>query len=211
MFALPLFQRRHAARWGVYEHAASAQSPDDLRFFTAVVVHGPQVLTKTGEDLPSLMSALLLACEQALPALPRVPFFKTHVRPTAWVIPDAQCHTFEWACLPSWGPPDIDAECRLEASVRMQLAPHQVVLDYQVHQPVTGSLQATVWAYAASKLNERIEHMKELGFDLQVFTAQSQALGLASFFRHSFKSQQALQQRISEQLVSYLRQGEVPC
>ncbi len=211
MFALPLFQRRHAPRWGVFEHAASAQSPDDARFFTAVVVHGQQVLTQTGVDLPSLMSALLLAFERAWPALPRVPFFKTHVRPTAWVIPDTQCLTFEWTCLPSWGPPDIEAECRLEASVRMQLAPHQVALDYQVHQPVTGSLQATVWAYEAFKLHERMAHMKELGFDLQVFTAQSQALGLASFFRHSFKSQQALQQRISEQLVSYLRQGEVPC
>lgn len=176
-----------------------------------MVVHGQQVLTQTGVDLPSLMSALLLAFERAWPALPRVPFFKTHVRPTAWVIPDTQCLTFEWTCLPSWGPPDIEAECRLEASVRMQLATHQVALDYQVHQPVTGSLQATVWAYEAFKLHERMAHMKELGFDLQVFTAQSQALGLASFFRHSFKSQQALQQRISEQLVSYLRQGEVPC
>ena len=198
-------------RWGVFEHAASAQSPDDARFFTAVVVHGQQVLTQTGVGLPSLMSALLLACERAWPALSHVPFFKTNDRPTAWVIPDAQCLTFEWACLPSWGPHDIEAECRLEASVRMQLAPHQVALDYQVHQPVTGSLQATVWAYEAFKLHERMAHMKELGFDLQVFTAQSQALGLASFFQHSFKSQQALQQRITEQLVSFLRQGEVPC
>jgi hypothetical protein len=44
-----------------------------------------------------------------------------------------------------------------------------------------------------------------------VFTAQSQMLGLASFFRHSFKSQQALQQHMTEQLVSMCRQGEVPC
>ena len=93
----------------------------------------------------------------------------------------------------------------------MQLAPHQVALDYQVHQPIAGGLQVTVWAYEAFKLNERIAQMKDLGFDLQVFTAQSQMLGLASFFRHSFKSQQALQQRMTEQLVSMLRQGEVPC
>jgi hypothetical protein len=176
-----------------------------------VVVHGQQVLTQTGEDLPSLMSELLLARERAWPVSRGDVIFKANVRPTAWVIPDAQCLAFEWTCLPSWGPHDIEAECRLEASVRMQLAPDQVALDYQVHQPIAGSLQVTVWAYEAFKLNERIAQMKDLGFDLQVFTAQSQMLGLASFFRHSFKSQQALQQHMTEQLISMLRQGEVPC
>jgi len=211
LFALPLFQRRHAPRWGVYEHPAPAQSSDAEVFFTAVVVHDQQVLAQTGEDLPSLMSELLLARERAWPVSRGDVIFKANVRPTAWVIPDAQCLAFEWTCLPSWGPHDIEAECRLEASVRMQLAPDQVALDYQVHQPIAGSLQVTVWAYEAFKLNERIAQMKDLGFDLQVFTAQSQMLGLASFFRHSFKSQQALQQRMTEQLVSMLRQGEVPC
>ena len=211
MFALPLFQRRHAPRWGVYEHSASEQSSDAQGFFTAVVVHGQQVLTQTGVDLPSLMSELLLARERAWPVSRGDVIFKANVRSTAWVIPDAQCLAFEWTCLPSWGPHDIEAECRLEASVRMQLAPDQVALDYQVHQPIEGSLQVTVWAYDAFKLNERIAQMKDLGFDLQVFTAQSQMLGLASFFRQSFKSQQALQQRMTEQLVSMLRQGEVPC
>jgi hypothetical protein len=178
---------------------------------TAVVVQDQQALTQTGLDLPSLMSELLLARELAWPALPSGPFFKANFRPTAWVIPDAQCLTFEWACLPSWGPLDIEAECRLEASARMQLAPNQVALDYRVHQPVKGRLQVTVWAYEDDKLTERVAQMKKLGFDLQVFTAQSHVLGLAGFFRHSFKSQQALQLRMSEQFASFLRQGEVPC
>lgn len=176
-----------------------------------VVCQDQQVLTQTGADLPQLMSQLLQARALAWPASPSARFFKANFKPTAWVIPDSLYFTFEGACLPNWGPHDIDAECRLEASARMQLAPDQLALDYKVHQSAHGGLQVTVWAYEQSKLTSRSLQMKNLGFDLQVFTAQSQVAGLAGFFRHSFKSQQDLQVRMSEQMASFLSQGEVPC
>ncbi len=208
---MSLFQRLHAPRWGVYQHAELAQSLAHRGGFTAVVVHGQQVLTHTGLQLTRVMSELLQTQALAWPALSHDVFFKVKHRPAAWIIPDAQCLTFEWLCWPHWGPHDIEAECRLEASVRMQLAPQQVALDYRVHQPVKGSLQITVWAYEMFKLHERMAQMKDLGFELKVFTTQSQWPGLARFFRHSFKSQQALHQRILEQMASVPCAGEAAC
>lgn len=209
--ALPLLHRSHAPRWGVYEHAPPAQPPAAVEVFTAVVVQDQQVFSQTGDDLSNLLHDLWRPFEHAKSASPRAAFYKANDRPAAWVVPDSQCLTFEWACLPSWGPQDIDAECRVEASLRMQLAVDEVALDFRVHQPSKGNLQITVMAYELIKIKTRVAQMKALGFDLQVFTAQNQWLGLASFFRHSFKSQKAMQERMTDQAALFLRHGQVPC
>ena len=57
--AMSLFQRLHVPRWGVYQHAELAQSLAHRGGFTAVVVHGQQVLTHTGLQLTRVMSELL--------------------------------------------------------------------------------------------------------------------------------------------------------
>jgi hypothetical protein len=99
----------------------------------------------------------------------------------AWVLPDVQVDCFEWACLPTWGPDDIDAECRLEASARSQIPVADLALDFKVHRTSEGQLWAKVWHCSQAHINALKMQTQTLNLSLKLVTVQSQAAELENF------------------------------
>jgi len=208
LFALPSFQWPIAPRWGIYAHATS---PD---LFTVVAVQGHQILFQTGLNLVAQV-ALLQRTIQSKRSSPSV--FKNilQVGPfkprAAWVMPDAHIESFEWPCAPEWGPQDIEAECRLEASSRLQIPALDLALDYEVQRAPDGQLWVRVWTCRQTQLNAQTAQMHSLGLQLRVVTAYSHLDELARFFKSSVLAQQQLHQRIDAQVAVCIQSGDVTC
>ena len=149
--------------------------------FTVLASKDGQVFQHTGVNLTHQVENTLRDLALAWPRRGRRSLFKPPLPWVAWVLPDAQLTCFEWPCSPSWGPRDIEAECRLEASARMQTPIADMALDYIVQRTPEGQLTVKVWHYPQVKVNALTLQAKELGLTLQVITAHSQKTDVANF------------------------------
>jgi hypothetical protein len=208
LFALPSCQWPQEPRWGVYAHAASPN------LFTVLAVQNNRVLVQTGLNLAVQIGLL----RRVLPAQwPRPSVFKkvkqmTQFKPSAaWVMLDSQMESFEWPCASVWGPKDIEAECRLEASLRLQIPASDLALDYEVARALDGQLWVKVWVCRQTAVDACVAQLHVLGLQLRVVTASSHLDELAQFFRHSEQAQQKLHQRIHAQEAEFWQQGQVVC
>lgn len=202
---MPSLLRPSAPRWAIYALGA----PSDL--LTVVVVKDGLVLSQTGKDLPWLVAELVRECKLALPQWARRQSLKPQTMAAAWIVSDDQLFGFEWPCSPIWGPLDIEAESRLEASAQMQLPPAQLALSYEVYRSTERALSVKVNVCQQSKVDACIMQLQALDLQLQVFTSQSQVAGLAAFLGLALSAQQALHQRIDSQKPAWLAQGELAC
>lgn len=75
--------------------------------------------------------------------------------------------------MPQWGRLDIEAECRLEASRLMNLAPEAVALDYEVQTATEGALKVQVLACDNSLIEAATGMFDQLGFRLNSLTCHS--------------------------------------
>ena len=149
--------------------------------FTVVACKDGQVFQHTGVHLSRQVENTLRDLELAWPRRSRRIVFKPPELWVAWVLPDAQLTCFEWPCSPSWGPTDIEAECRLEAGARLQIPTADMALDYIVQRTPEGQLTVKVWHCPQAKVNALTLQAKELGLALQVITAHSQKSDVANF------------------------------
>lgn len=192
-------------RWGIYTHTALPN------LYSVVAVQGQQVLTQTGHDL-SLQSKLLKASVQAEWGLPFAGRWTHQVEPAAaWVMPNEHLESFEWPCSTSWGPQDIEAECRLEASSRMQVPASQLALDYEVQRSPDGQLSVRVWMCQQTQVDACVAQVQALGWQLKLVTMFGQLDELSSFFKRSRQAQHQLHQRILADATACLDQGVVSC
>lgn len=192
-------------RWGIYTHTALPN------LYSVVAVRGQQVRTQTGIDL-SVQAKLLKACVQAEWNLPSAGKWARHVESVAaWVMPNEHLESFEWSCSTSWGPQDIEAECRLEASTRMQVPASQLALDYEVQRSPEEQLWVKVWMCQQTQVDACVSQAHALGWQLKVVTSFGQLDELASFFKRSMQAQHQLHQHIVAEATAYLEQGVVTC
>ena len=153
-----------------------------IEAFTVFACHEGQVFQHTGANLPHQFDKTSRALDLVWPQTKRRSLFKAHAVWGAWVLPDAQLTSFEWPCSASWSPSDIEAECRLEASARMQTSPAELALDYVVQRSPEGQLSVRVWHCPQVQVNGLVLQAKELGLTLQVITVHSHMATLANFF-----------------------------
>ena len=140
-----------------------------------------KVFWQTGDNLARQVENTLQDIALAWPQSWHDCLFKPQDLWAAWVLPDAQFTCFEWPCSPSWGPRDIEAECRLEASARMQIPIADMALDYIVQRSPEGQLSVKVWHCPKAQIKALISQAEELGLTLQVVTAHSQKADVAKF------------------------------
>lgn len=192
-------------RWAVYVHATPSEQ------LSLVAAKDGQVMSQTGRNLPLLVRDVLQASCLAWPRWAHRQATKAQSMAAAWIVPDAQIFSFECVCEPHWGPRDVAAECRLEASARIHLPSAELALAYHVHRLSNGALRVKVDVCQQSLMAEHKERLKNLGLQLQVFTTLSQVTGMSSFLGLSLPVQQALHERIGLQVLTLLAQGELTC
>ena len=164
-----------APRWVIY----AIETPVEV--FTVLAVKGGQVIQHTGIDLGLQFERALKSSAMAWPIWARWAKARPKQMWAAWVLPDVQVDCFEWACLPTWGPDDIDAECRLEASARSQIPVADLALDFKVHRTSEGQLWAKVWHCSQAHINALKMQTQTLNLSLKLVTVQSQAAELENF------------------------------
>jgi hypothetical protein len=205
LFDLPAFPWTQVPRWGIYTHTALPN------LYSVVAVRGQHVLTQTGIDL-SVQAKLLKAWVQAEWDLPSAGKWARQVEPVAaWVMPNEHLESFEWPCSNSWGPQDIEAECRLEASSRMQVPASQLALDYEVQRSSEGQLWVKVWMCQQTQIDACVAQVQAQGWQLKVVTRLGQLDELASFFKRSVQAQHQLHQHIVAEATACLEQGVMAC
>ena len=149
---------------------------------TVLAVKGGQVIQHTGNDLGLQFANTLKSSALAWPQWARWAKARPRQMWAAWVLPDAQVNSFEWRCSPTWGPKDIDAECRLEASARSQIPLANLALDYKVYRGIESSLWVKVWHCTQTQINALKLQTQALNLSLQMVTVQSQATELENFW-----------------------------
>jgi hypothetical protein len=169
-------QLPNAPRWGIY----SIGTP--IEAFTVFASRKGQLFQHTGADLALQFENTWQASAVAWPDWALRSPAKQRAMWAAWVLPDAHLSSFEWSCSAGWGPTDIEAECHLEASARMQIPVVEVALDYIVQRSSEGRLSVKVWHCSKAQVNALAMQAKALGLQLKVVTAHSQMDDLASFF-----------------------------
>ena len=178
---------------------------------TVVAVKDRRVLTQTGEHLSLLVHDVLQASRLAWPLWAQGRVTQPQPMMAAWVLPDHQLFRFECPCAAHWGPHDVEAECQLEASARLQIPPDQLAIHYQVHRALEGLLSATVEGCQQGLVGGCMAQLKAVGLQLQVFTTRSQTAGLASFLGLAHAAQQALHRSLDAPFFPSMAEGETTC
>lgn len=205
LFAMSTLSLPTAPRWLVYARNASSH------VLTVVAVKDRQMLAQTGTDLATLVAELLCECKAAWPNWASGHSIKPRVMAAAWIVPDAQLFSFEWPCASSWGPLDVEAECRLEASARTNRLPAQLALSYCVRQSADGLLTVKVDVCEQSLVDARRAQTKALNLQLQIYTTLGEVSGMAAFSGLAWPVQQALHQRMALPLPTLLAPSESVC
>ena len=93
---------------------------------------------------------------------------------TSLYLPDEGFNTFHMPCLAAWGAKDIEAECWLEASSRLQCPVSQLAMDYAVRIADNKQLMAEVLVCQSDLVRRSVLLFSSMGLNIDVISSQSQ-------------------------------------
>ena len=132
---------------------------------------------KLAELIDSSMSPRFIAWrEMSVPS--RMKLKGVH---TSLYLPDKDFNTFYIPCLAAWGTKDIEAECWLEASSRLQCSVSQLAMDFEVRMTSENQLMAEVLVCQSDVVQSSVSLFNSIGLRLHVLSSQSRSPAFAGF------------------------------
>jgi len=93
---------------------------------------------------------------------------------TSLYLPDEGFNTFQVLCMAAWNAKDIEAECWLEASSRLQCPVSQLAMDYAVRIADNKQLMAEVLVCQSDLVRRSVLLFSSMGLNIDVISSQSQ-------------------------------------